>query len=53
MEFKKFNFDPPEGFRDSGYYEDTPVNAREVLQRQHDQVKDYINGMAEIGRAHV
>lgn len=45
MEFKRFEFNPSDGFYDTGYYEDTPANPREVLQRQHDQTRDYINSV--------
>lgn len=47
MEFNKFVFDPPGGFSDSSFYEDTPENAREILQRQHNQTRDYINGVID------
>lgn len=47
MEFKKFNFSPEEGFCDSSFYGDTPENPREILQRQHNQTRDYINSMVD------
>lgn len=47
MEFKKFAFEPEAGFRDSSYYEDSPSDAREVLQRQHDMTRDYINSLVD------
>ena len=45
MEFKKFAFDPEDGFRDTGFYEDSPSEPREILQRQHDMTRDYINSL--------
>ncbi|MBR4893378.1 MAG: hypothetical protein IKZ35_05315 [Clostridia bacterium] len=45
MEFKKFKFEPEGGFLDGDFYEDTPANAREILQRQHNQTRDFINGV--------
>ena len=45
MEFNEFKFDPEEGFLNSDYYEDTPAEPREILQRQHNQTKDFINKM--------
>jgi len=47
MEYKKFKFEPEEGFLDSNFYEDTPSNAREILQRQHNQTRDFINGIVD------
>ena len=47
MEYKKFKFEPEEGFLDGSFYEDTPSNPREILQRQHNQTRDYINQMVE------
>ncbi|MBE7028842.1 MAG: hypothetical protein E7405_01180 [Ruminococcaceae bacterium] len=47
MEFKKFKFDPEGGFLDGDFYEDTPANAREILQRQHNQTKDFINSVID------
>lgn len=47
MEYKRFDFDPQGGFLDSNFYEDTPANPREVLQRQHDQTRDYINNIVD------
>ena len=47
MAFDKFSFDPEGGFLDSGYYEDTPADSREILQRQHNQTRDYINSVVE------
>ena len=45
MAFNNFAFDPPGGFADTDFYDDTPADSREVLQRQHDQTKDYINSL--------
>lgn len=45
MAFDKFSFDPADGFVDSGFYEDTPPDSREILQRQHNQTRDYINSV--------
>lgn len=47
MEYKKFNFSPEEGFLDSSFYEDTPSNSREILQRQHNQTRDFINEVVD------
>jgi len=47
MAYKKFKFDPEEGFSDSSFYEDTPENPREILQRQHNQTRDYINSVID------
>lgn len=47
MEYKKFNFEPEAGFLDSNFYEDTPANPREILQRQHNQTRDFINNIVE------
>jgi len=47
VEFKKFNFSPEEGFCDSTFYEDTPGNPREILQRQHNQTRDFINSLVD------
>ncbi len=47
MEFKKFDFSPKDGFLDSAYYEDTPGNPREILQRQHNQTRDFINSIVD------
>lgn len=35
------------GFEDSGFYEDSPSNSREILQRQHNQTRDYINSVVD------
>ncbi len=43
MEYKKFKFDPEDGFLNEDFYEETPENSREILQRQHSQTRDYIN----------
>lgn len=45
MEYKKFEFSPKDGFLDSSFYPDTPGNPREVLQKQHNQTRDYINNL--------
>ncbi len=47
MEYKKLKFDPEEGFLDSNFYEDTPSNSREILQRQHNQTRDFINEVVD------
>ncbi len=47
MAFNKFSFQPEDGFLDSGYYEDSPVDSRQILQRQHNQTRDYINGVID------
>lgn len=47
MAFNRFEFDPKDGFVDSDFYEDTPENAREILQRQHNQTRDYINHIVD------
>lgn len=47
MEYKKLKFSPEEGFLDSSFYEDTPENSREILQRQHNQTRDFINGIVD------
>ena len=47
MEFKKFEFSPQDGFLNSAFYEDTPENPREILQRQHNQTKDFINSVVD------
>lgn len=47
MEYKKFKFDPEDGFLDGNFYEDTPSDPREILQRQHNQTRDFINGIVD------
>lgn len=47
MEYKKFNFDPEDGFLNEDFYEETPENSREILQRQHSQTRDYINSLID------
>lgn len=47
MEYKKLKFSPEEGFLDSNFYEDTPKNSREILQRQHNQTRDFINSVVD------
>lgn len=47
MAYEKFKFNPEEGFLDGSFYEDTPENPREILQRQHNQTRDYINSLID------
>lgn len=47
MAYNKLKFDPEEGFLDSSFYEDTPENPRAILQRQHNQTRDYINSIVD------
>ena len=47
MEYKKLQFDPEAGFLDSSFYEDTPDSPREILQRQHNQTRDFINSIVD------
>ncbi len=47
MEFKKFVFSPEDGFLNSDFYEDTPENPREILQRQHNQTREFINSVVD------
>ena len=47
---EKFKFNPPLGFNDSNAYPD-PVdeeNVREMMQRQHNQTRDYINRLTTL-----
>lgn len=48
MEFKNLKFEPEEGFLNSDFYEDAPAEPREILQRQHNQTRDYINGIVNV-----
>ena len=45
MAYNNFSFDPEAGFADTSFYEDTPQNPREILQRQHNQTRDFINSL--------
>ena len=47
MAFNKFRFEPEEGFLNSSFYENTPSDSREILQRQHNQTRDYINDVID------
>ncbi len=47
MAFNEFKFEPEEGFLDSSFYENSPSDSRAILQRQHNQTRDYINDVVD------